>query len=208
MRVSDLRGQKLLDDHFTIGHNSVTHLNIVRCWQLLVGNMNGCVSVTSWLLCMFDDIVCFVAGPLRPPICAGVWPIVGLRRTQQFVYNWPGAIASLFSFVVYSLAGHICKAIAVDPSEDFIFAAGQDRHIRAWSLQSGQAIQPPISCSPSTTNPFRMEFNRPVAAMQVVDRKEGMCLWAASDRELFKFHLGQLRNWFNVGKTRCGSEFQ
>ena len=57
MRLPDLRGQKLLDDHFTIGHNSVTHLNIVRSWQLLVGNMNGCVSITSWLLFMLDDVV-------------------------------------------------------------------------------------------------------------------------------------------------------
>jgi WD repeat-containing protein 21A len=90
--------------------------------------------------------------------------------------------------------------LTVDPSEDFLFAAGQDRRIRAWSLQSGQAIHPtssyslPSSMQTSTSNPFYMEFNQPVAAMQVTNEREGMCLWAASDKKLLKYHLGQREN--------------
>jgi WD repeat-containing protein 21A len=36
-----------------------------------------------------------------------------------------------------------------------------------------------------------MEYNEPVAAMQVTNQQEGMCLWAASDKDLFKYYLGQ-----------------
>lgn len=45
-RLDYSKGQRLLDEVFN-QPNSVTHLNIVRDWQLLVGNMNGSVSTCS-----------------------------------------------------------------------------------------------------------------------------------------------------------------
>lgn len=36
-----------------------------------------------------------------------------------------------------------------------------------------------------------MEFSLPVVTMQVTEEREGICLWAAADKDLFKFHLGQ-----------------
>jgi len=165
MRLDDLRGQKLLDDVFMKQANSVTNLNIVRDWQLVVANINGGL---------------------------GIYDLRFARGSTPLL----------------TFAGHVNSyttklALTVDPSEDFLFAAGQDRRIRAWSLQSGQALDPPTSqCSlppssststhdPTTTNPFCTEFTEPVVAMQVTNEREGMCLWAASDHDLFKYHLGQ-----------------
>lgn len=91
------------------------------------------------------------------------------------------------------------EAVAIDPSENFLFAAGQDGRIRAWSLQSGQALLPPPSslaypmASSLRSNPFSDQFSQHVATMQVTEERDGMYLWAASDKNLFKYHLGQQR---------------
>ena len=75
-----------------------------------------------------------------------------------------------------------------------MFAAGQDKRIRAWSLRSGEALLPPsrFNTTNQSTNPFDMEFGLPVVTMQITEESEGLCLWAAADKDLFKFHLGQL----------------
>jgi DDB1- and CUL4-associated factor 4 len=100
------------------------------------------------------------------------------------------------------------KGIAVDPSEDLLFAAGQDCRIRAWSLRTGQPLYPPVS-SPSESsssnsraagglsravddvNPFVTTFDSPIVALQVTEEREGMCLWAASADFLHRYDLGQ-----------------
>jgi len=159
MRLDDPLGQSLLDDHFKTQTNSVTHLNIVREWQLIVGNMDGSLG----------------AYDLR--FARGSTPLLTfMGHVNSYTFN---------------------LALAVDPSEDFLFLAGQDKHIRAWSLQSGQALRAPPASSlssrstSSTTNPFCMEFSKPVVAMQATNKQEEMCLWVASDNNLFKYHLGR-----------------
>ncbi|OAX42146.1 hypothetical protein K503DRAFT_734273 [Rhizopogon vinicolor AM-OR11-026] len=76
--------------------------------------------------------------------------------------------------------------IAVDPREDFLFAAGQDRCVRIWSLRSGGSpLVSPVSV-------FQQSFEDPVRALQVVEEgKGGMILWAASGTALYKYNLGQ-----------------
>lgn len=76
--------------------------------------------------------------------------------------------------------------IAIDPHEQFLFAAGQDRRIRLWSLRTGG---PPL-VSPASV--FQKPFEDPVRALQVVEEQEGVLgLWATSGAALYKFNLGQ-----------------
>lgn len=76
--------------------------------------------------------------------------------------------------------------IAIDPHEQFLFAAGQDRRIRLWSLRTGG---PPL-VSPASV--FLKPFEDPVRALQVVEEKEGVLgLWATSGPALYKYNLGQ-----------------
>jgi len=161
-RLEALGGERLLDDVFKTQTNSITHLKIVREWQLVVGNINGNL---------------------------GTYDLRFARGSTPLL----------------SLSGHdnshtIVLALAVDPSEDFLFVAGQDKRIRAWSLQSGQALlPPPISSSSSSTymppqsvmNPFHVKFSKPVVTMQVTEERDEMCLWAASEKDLFKYYLGR-----------------
>ncbi|KAG1748732.1 WD40-repeat-containing domain protein [Suillus lakei] len=76
--------------------------------------------------------------------------------------------------------------IAVDPHEQFLFAAGQDRRIRLWSLRTGG---PPL-VSPASV--FQKPFEDPIRALQVVEEEEGVLgLWATSGAALYKYNLGQ-----------------
>ncbi|KAG0704251.1 WD40-repeat-containing domain protein [Suillus ampliporus] len=76
--------------------------------------------------------------------------------------------------------------IAVDPHEQFLFAAGQDRRIRLWSLRGGG----PSLVAP--TSVFQKPFEDPIRALQVVGEEEGaLGLWATSGAALYKYNLGQ-----------------
>ncbi|KAG6334690.1 hypothetical protein ID866_4389 [Astraeus odoratus] len=85
--------------------------------------------------------------------------------------------------------------IAVDPLEEFLFAAGQDNRIRLWSLRSGgQPLTPDPSLS--TTEPrnrylFQYRFESSVRTMQISEDGAGINLWATCGSELFKYSLGQ-----------------
>ena len=124
-------------------------------------------------------------------ICAGKLSFDDLCRPHQLIYYKTGEISSLFRPAPVCL--RFSKALAIDPSEDFVFAAGQDKRIRVWSLRSGEALLPPSRSNTVGlgTNPFDMEFSLAVMTMQITEESGGMCLWMAADRDMFKFHLGQ-----------------
>jgi len=93
--------------------------------------------------------------------------------------------------------------IAIDPSEDFLFAAGQDCRIRAWSLRTGapllssHAPTPPRLADdfePNWTNPLTTVLDKPAVVLQFTTEKAGLCLWAASGAHLYRFDLGQRSN--------------
>ncbi|KAF4589925.1 hypothetical protein EYR40_009687 [Pleurotus pulmonarius] len=82
------------------------------------------------------------------------------------------------------------RGIAVDPKENFLFAAGEDGWIRGWSLQTGQPLPPPsVSNSrndasrPSADYPARpllaTRFLKPIVSMQIAEEPGGLCLYAA-----------------------------
>ncbi|KAH9480390.1 DDB1- and CUL4-associated factor 4 [Psilocybe cubensis] len=100
------------------------------------------------------------------------------------------------SFPVKSFEGHVNSythnlGIAVDHERDLLYAAGQDNHIRAWSLRTGLPLAPQITNKRG--NPLTTAFSDPIFSLQVADEagKDGVSLWATSGRELYEFHLGQ-----------------
>ncbi|KAI0916877.1 hypothetical protein AcV7_005763 [Taiwanofungus camphoratus] len=111
---------------------------------------------------------------------------------------------------VLQFPGHVNSyttklGLAVNPAQDFLFASGQDRRVRVWSLRTGRPLRPPPQSSrPSrlwvhalpgsleTDQLFSKEFDAPVAALQVTQSEKGACLWAAAAGELHRYHLGQL----------------
>ncbi|KAF8827776.1 hypothetical protein HHX47_DHR4000240 [Lentinula edodes] len=102
--------------------------------------------------------------------------------------------------------------ICIDPMHEFLFAAGEDRCIRGWSLRTGKALHGnssvaasvPASTSRSSSsstsypdlnqfrNPFNTEFPTPIPTMQVTEESNGsLCLWAGSRQTLYQYYLGQ-----------------
>ncbi|KAG6834608.1 hypothetical protein H0H93_008592 [Arthromyces matolae] len=80
--------------------------------------------------------------------------------------------------------------IALDPSQEFLFAAGEDRQIRGWSVQSGQLLTPPYE-QQNTDNPFAQTFPSVIETMQISSEPEGLCLWAGHDRTLYQVFWGR-----------------
>ncbi|KAF9472115.1 hypothetical protein BDN70DRAFT_887383 [Pholiota conissans] len=84
--------------------------------------------------------------------------------------------------------------ITLDEEQDFLFAAGGDHRIRGWSLRTAQPLLGPNADSPHyATNPFSVKFSHLVSALQVAKEpgEAGLSLWAASEQDLYQFHLGQ-----------------
>ncbi len=84
------------------------------------------------------------------------------------------------------------QGIAVDQEEEFLFAAGQDCRIRAWSLRTGLSLSQ-AKHTETLMNPFKSIFPSPISALQVTRDlgSNGISLWAAYDHDLSQFCLGQ-----------------
>ncbi|KAK0504160.1 quinon protein alcohol dehydrogenase-like superfamily [Armillaria luteobubalina] len=91
---------------------------------------------------------------------------------------------------IMEFRGHVNRlsrtlGCAIDPCEDFLYAAGDDARIRGWSLRMGGEAFWDIPGPGSA---------EPVVAMQVTEEKrDGTCLWAAGGRVLGRYYLGQTR---------------
>lgn len=75
----------------------------------------------------------------------------------------------------------------MDPLLNFVFAAGEDNRVRAWSLQTGEAVfQPDNETRPSKKSDHLAlkEFSRPVNALVMAGSGD---LWVASGRDVFCF---------------------
>ncbi|KIJ62608.1 hypothetical protein HYDPIDRAFT_30208 [Hydnomerulius pinastri MD-312] len=129
-----------------------------------------------------------------------------LRDSQLLVSNVDGSISTfdlryptsrtpLMTFTGNDNSYTIKAPIVTDPSEDILFAAGQDRRIRLWSLRTGGPPLVPELPDLTHQTAFQHQFEHPVRAMQVTEERDGMCLWAASGTELYKYSLGQRTGW-------------
>lgn len=107
-------------------------------------------------------------------------------RLAMFDLRFPGNRTPVISFTGNINTYTTKTPIAVDPHEQFLFAAGQDRRIRLWSLRTGG---PPL-VSPASV--FQKPFEDPIRALQVVEEQQGVLgLWATSGAALYKYNLGQ-----------------
>ena len=104
---------------------------------------------------------------------------------------------------LYSQKSLSLQGLAVDLAEDFVFAAGQDRRLRGWSLRTGKRIPAaPINSRAAVshwheapaeqTRLFDVLFDERVVAMQVTTSRTGPCLWAASGGDLYRTPLGNV----------------
>ena len=80
--------------------------------------------------------------------------------------------------------------IALDPTHDILFAAGEDRRIRAWSVHTGRPLVSSLSHG-DTEGPFTRVFPGVMETMQVTSEREGLCLWAGCNKTLYQIYLGQ-----------------
>lgn len=87
--------------------------------------------------------------------------------------------------------------IAVDPQEEYLYAAGEDKKIRLWSLQSGQLISTPETQRlHRVPGLFQTTFEQDVSALQVTEgvakgRRGVLSLWATEGHNIHQYHLGQ-----------------
>ena len=96
----------------------------------------------------------------------------------------------------------------MSPCSSYIFAAGQDRRIRAWSLRTGDPILPtsPLSSKmydDDYSELLHQHFAEPVSAMQVTygggdsaTTSGGLSLWALSGKKMYRYWLGQRTHSF------------
>ena len=112
---------------------------------------------------------------------------------EGHVNSYLGHLVSLIEVVYIDLELILClQGIAIDPDQDFLFAAGQDSRLRGWSLRTGLPL-----CSESLPDnhatPFNSLFPSPISALQVTRDlgSNSLSLWAAYEHDLCRFHLGQ-----------------
>ena len=136
-----------------------------------------------------------------------------VRRSSQSseavlpIQSFEGHVNAFFRLVTYSFffrflsqkCAQAClfviktlKGLAVDPSENFLFAAGDDNVIRAWSFHTGRRLQPPLETDWSGL--LTRKFPSPVHAMQITSEGHTNTLWVASGTKLECFQLGKRRS--------------
>lgn len=193
------KGQELFNSKFRDDNRSVTHLSIVHGTQLLVSTIKGDVSTH------------LLSSIIHVPDVFSQLELLDLRfaRHSTPLVEYHGHINAYNSrlvrpcstvFRVRSLKR--LQGITTSPCASYVFAAGQDNRIRAWSLQSGEAITPPAYTLPLADSDhsqlLRHTFGDPVTAICVTEGgggagadANGLSLWAASGKQIYRYWLGQ-----------------
>jgi hypothetical protein len=79
--------------------------------------------------------------------------------------------------------------VAVDPYHRFIFAAGEDRRVQAWSVATGQLLPACPSVQWDEPGPFGQVFEEPIEAMHVEYDGSRLRLRLAVGREILQYGL-------------------
>jgi len=167
--------------------STVTNVSRIRDWELLVTSISGNMD-------MYD-----------------------MRFLRQSLSTTYSKQTPILSFANHFSTISLNLPVTLDPSHDFIFAAGQDCTIRAWSSRTGEQLLSPIpesspfTSSSSSSRPgehhlLDVVFKRPVVEMHVQEggTKRGggggggskgqlPSLWAASGSSVDRFELGRVR---------------
>ena len=75
----------------------------------------------------------------------------------------------------------------MDPSERFVFAAGQDKVIRAWSMLNGQLLSGPEAevVAGKDVRLFNTKFDEDVPDIQIVEDGRGLHFWYSTGSALY-----------------------
>ncbi|GBE83050.1 hypothetical protein BKA93DRAFT_822511 [Sparassis latifolia] len=160
--------QAMFNSRFTSTRSSITHLSVVREWELLVSTIRGDLEThdlrfprgSTPLMCFAGHVNSYTAK-------------LGLvvDSTQDFVF----AGGQDCRMRAWSLrTGQPALPPVLPCSTSYSSTAASDE----------QALPPELQ-------PFRRTFDLPVVAMQVTESERGTCLWAASAGELHRYNLGQ-----------------
>lgn len=97
------------------------------------------------------------------------------------------------------------QGLAVSEEHDLLFAASDKHRVNAWSLRTGERIEPCADSTQSTEHPWlslvplqkrspvllKEPFPSSISAMQVTEDEtegvNGLCLWVASGKALYKY---------------------
>ncbi|KLO08663.1 hypothetical protein SCHPADRAFT_931664 [Schizopora paradoxa] len=95
--------------------------------------------------------------------------------------------------------------IDVDPSNEFIFAAGEDNALRGWSLKSGRPLRNQSSGLTDLLKDFNIEDE--ITCLQITEELDGLRLWITNRDMIRSFNLGIADNsvsLYNYGdRTRA-----
>lgn len=157
------------------GHASaVTNLQVVNEWGLLLAAMDGILAVYDLRFCGYKS------------------------ESRSLTPSRVGSLDSSSPRPVITFSGHVNShsqnlGFCVDPAFNFIFAAGEDNRVRAWSLRTGDAIlhstghDSPLSDGQASSRNQKLlalkKFTRPVNALVLASED----LWVASGRDVFCF---------------------
>ncbi|KIP09668.1 hypothetical protein PHLGIDRAFT_307553 [Phlebiopsis gigantea 11061_1 CR5-6] len=158
------KGQELFRNRFTRDTRSITHISAINEAQMLVSTVKGDLELLD----------------LR------------FARIAEPVMSFDGHVNSYTTNL----------GITTSPCSSYVFAAGQDQRIRAWSLLTGELISPPLRLQQSSNadcvSLFQHALEGPISAIQVTEggggggaSANGMTLWAASGKKVYRFWLGQ-----------------
>jgi len=96
-----------------------------------------------------------------------------------------------------TFAGHVNSystdlGITIDPSQEFIFAAGQDQCVRGWSLRTGNLLHMHEGGIGDTHSggTHLLQFENPIPCLQVSEERERKTLWVATGKSLKPFIIG------------------
>lgn len=121
-----------------------------------------------------------------------------VRRPCQQLYDESGTFKHTASLFVLTDP----QGVTSSPCSSYIFAAGQDQRIRAWSSLTGERISTPLR-TPQPLNTdcislFQHTLEGPISGIQVTEggggggaSTNGLTLWAASGKKIYRFWLGQ-----------------
>ena len=97
------------------------------------------------------------------------------------------------------------QGLTVSEELDLVFAASDKHRVNAWSLRTGERIEPCVDSTQSTEHPWLSlvplqkrspvllsePFPYSISAIQVTEDEtesvHGLCLWVASGKSLYKY---------------------
>ncbi|KAF8305649.1 hypothetical protein DL93DRAFT_2172475 [Clavulina sp. PMI_390] len=146
---------------------SVTDLTHIRDWELMTTLINGEISI-------YDVRSLRTRGPTSTG-SSTTQPVLQLAGNQSTI----------------SLRANV----ALYPSQDFVFVAGEDQRIRAWNTRSGALITPPAADN-TNSRPWGLLTKRyalPITGVQIRDApgEAGPQLWVASGNCVERWELGK-----------------